>query len=323
MTDASGFLQAIHDDPDNDDLRLVFADWLEERGNPRGELMRLQVWRGPAAPARGERTQRVRELQARHGREWLGPLHSRLRDWSAVGGLFRVDLDLHDYWAALDAVPLDDPRWLWVDGVKLRAGSLGARAALRRLELPPLAVGLDLSGNHLHIDAAGTLADSRRLTPLRHLALGFNSLGDCSVPVLAASPYLPRLASLDLSRNGLTAAAVTALSGSPYLAELRHLALAGNALGPEGASRLAQSPFVARLTSLNLGETGIDNRAALELARSPYVAKVKALDLRDNAIDAGTAAVVRMRLGERVAITALPDPPPQRYRWTAEEWSMY
>jgi len=42
MSQENAFLQAILDDPDNDDLRLVYADWLEERGDPRGEFIRLQ-----------------------------------------------------------------------------------------------------------------------------------------------------------------------------------------------------------------------------------------------------------------------------------------
>ena len=35
------FLEAMLDRPDDVSLRLVFADWLEERGDARGELLRL------------------------------------------------------------------------------------------------------------------------------------------------------------------------------------------------------------------------------------------------------------------------------------------
>jgi len=37
MNDDSGFLQAIRDNPDDDTHRLIYADWLEERGDVRGE----------------------------------------------------------------------------------------------------------------------------------------------------------------------------------------------------------------------------------------------------------------------------------------------
>lgn len=41
MTDAA-FLQAIIEHPDDDGARLVYADWLEERGDPRGAFIRVQ-----------------------------------------------------------------------------------------------------------------------------------------------------------------------------------------------------------------------------------------------------------------------------------------
>ena len=41
MNDETAFLQAMQEHPEDNALRLVFADWLEERGDPRGELIRL------------------------------------------------------------------------------------------------------------------------------------------------------------------------------------------------------------------------------------------------------------------------------------------
>ena len=37
------FLRAIFNQPDDDTLRLVYADWLQERGDPRAEYLRLDV----------------------------------------------------------------------------------------------------------------------------------------------------------------------------------------------------------------------------------------------------------------------------------------
>jgi uncharacterized protein (TIGR02996 family) len=42
MTHDEAFLRAILDNPDDDTPRLVYADWLEEQGDPRGEFIRLQ-----------------------------------------------------------------------------------------------------------------------------------------------------------------------------------------------------------------------------------------------------------------------------------------
>lgn len=43
MPDEVTFTQAIQERPDDNSLRLVYADWLDERGDPRGEYLRLQV----------------------------------------------------------------------------------------------------------------------------------------------------------------------------------------------------------------------------------------------------------------------------------------
>jgi uncharacterized protein (TIGR02996 family) len=41
MNDEATFLQAMQEHPEDVNLRLVLADWLEERGDLRGELIRL------------------------------------------------------------------------------------------------------------------------------------------------------------------------------------------------------------------------------------------------------------------------------------------
>src|SRR2546422_761256 len=42
MSDSAPFLRAICAHPDDDGPRLVYADWLDERGDPRGEFIRVQ-----------------------------------------------------------------------------------------------------------------------------------------------------------------------------------------------------------------------------------------------------------------------------------------
>jgi uncharacterized protein (TIGR02996 family) len=68
------FIKAILAEPDNATLRLIYADWLEERGDPRGEFLRLEAalmklpredtcWAGMTA--------RLRELRGTIDRDWL------------------------------------------------------------------------------------------------------------------------------------------------------------------------------------------------------------------------------------------------------------
>jgi uncharacterized protein (TIGR02996 family) len=75
------FLREIWSAPDDDGPREVFADWLIERGDPRGELITLQL-----ARARGTTNvaalRREKALLAKHARTWLGvldPVVSRTR----------------------------------------------------------------------------------------------------------------------------------------------------------------------------------------------------------------------------------------------------
>jgi uncharacterized protein (TIGR02996 family) len=43
MVNDEAFLRAVADDPADETTRLVYADWLDERDDPRGEYIRLQV----------------------------------------------------------------------------------------------------------------------------------------------------------------------------------------------------------------------------------------------------------------------------------------
>ncbi len=65
------FLKAICENPDDDTVRLVYADWLEENGDPeRAEFIRLQI----AVPDRPRefdpRYARVEELRKLHSGKW-------------------------------------------------------------------------------------------------------------------------------------------------------------------------------------------------------------------------------------------------------------
>jgi uncharacterized protein (TIGR02996 family) len=70
---AADVLAAVYAQPDDDAPRLVYADALQERGDPRGELIALQI---RLAIEAGEPAMRVREreLLREHGDAWLGAL---------------------------------------------------------------------------------------------------------------------------------------------------------------------------------------------------------------------------------------------------------
>jgi uncharacterized protein (TIGR02996 family) len=74
-------LEAILADPDDDEVRRVYADRLCELGDPRGEMIHLQL-AGFSEDAR----ERARELVARHATEWLGPLVPVVSDYEFARG---------------------------------------------------------------------------------------------------------------------------------------------------------------------------------------------------------------------------------------------
>jgi uncharacterized protein (TIGR02996 family) len=83
------FLQDILENPDDDTPRLIYADWLTDRGDPRGEFIQVQcriaqagdpfrsgrLWGMPAAVLKAWRA-REQELLASHGERWRQSLRS-------------------------------------------------------------------------------------------------------------------------------------------------------------------------------------------------------------------------------------------------------
>jgi uncharacterized protein (TIGR02996 family) len=74
MNSEAAFLRAIQERPSDASLRLVFADWLEERGDPRGEVLRLLsvLTHAVEVPDRAKLEKRLRTLLA-SGVQPVGP----------------------------------------------------------------------------------------------------------------------------------------------------------------------------------------------------------------------------------------------------------
>ncbi|MBL8939441.1 MAG: TIGR02996 domain-containing protein [Archangium sp.] len=69
-TSEAELLQLIYETPEDDTPRLVYGDWLQEQGDPRAELLMLQL-----KPQQTTKEQQLaRRLLRQHGRSWLGPI---------------------------------------------------------------------------------------------------------------------------------------------------------------------------------------------------------------------------------------------------------
>jgi uncharacterized protein (TIGR02996 family) len=70
------FLRAVFNQPDDDVLRLVYADWLEERGDPRAEFLRLDVEQHRSAEGATIRptvlAKRLKDLAPKLDARWVG-----------------------------------------------------------------------------------------------------------------------------------------------------------------------------------------------------------------------------------------------------------
>src|SRR5437868_12607954 len=89
MNQADAFLEAIVAQPDDDTPRLVYADWLEERGDPRGEFIQVQcrlARMGEGEPGFSRYQERERELLDQHRLDWLGELRSVARQSTFLRG---------------------------------------------------------------------------------------------------------------------------------------------------------------------------------------------------------------------------------------------
>src|SRR5579884_1109764 len=83
-------LQAIIDNPDEDALRLAFADWLQDHGeSERAEFIRVQierVMRPNGDRRRPELERRETELLARHESAWVKPIRDWVVSWTFQRG---------------------------------------------------------------------------------------------------------------------------------------------------------------------------------------------------------------------------------------------
>jgi uncharacterized protein (TIGR02996 family) len=74
MDEENGLIQAILDCPADEVTRLVYVDWLEERGDSRAEFLRTQVALAalsPGHPSRASLQLRLRELRSGLDGSWV------------------------------------------------------------------------------------------------------------------------------------------------------------------------------------------------------------------------------------------------------------
>lgn len=221
---------AILERPDDDGLRLAWADWLLERGDERGELIVLQMSHGKGRVSAVARA-RERFLLQRYRLPLLGPLER----WVALGSV-RFRRGLPASVELTSRAPPALPEFRLLEGLGFRGQpvpdlQLPALRQARGVRLQDLealldrAPRLELLGLHFNgVDALPGLG-ARPATLLRHLEVHCSSDLLPRVRALVAAPCFTALESLtfDLGAWGPWLALSAAELGElpPQLREVR------------------------------------------------------------------------------------------------------
>jgi hypothetical protein len=193
--------------PYGDESRKKLAELLSQRGDPRGEFIKVQFElhegyvRERLPPDFGTLIKREKELLDRHGSDW-----------------------------SREVRPMVDK--LYFDRGFVDEVALAARVFLERAEsiyrVAPV-IHLDLTGVK---EVCRELFGSPHLERIRALNLEDNDLGDSGVAELARSEHLGNLRWLSLARNKITAAGAEALVASEKLPKLAYVNFSGNEADP-------------------------------------------------------------------------------------------
>jgi uncharacterized protein (TIGR02996 family) len=238
MSDHDALLQAIGDYPEEDTPRLMYADWLEENGEPeRADFVRTQVELARPGLAAADRYPFVRKN--------VYYLTNFARRWKS---------ELPD----LDGITWGDFNRGLIEEVLVA----GERPLVEHAE-PIFAVP------GVHVLRLKRLRDATEVTQLPQLerlrALKMVSAGAHrdELRVLLASPYLGRLQVLDLHGNGADDAVVADIADGRF-PDLTELWLGANPFGQAGALTLAHSPHLDKLRVLHLTGSALNStRSAL------------------------------------------------------------
>lgn len=290
MTEHDEFVQEIRAAPRDITPRLIYADYLEESGDPRGEFIRIQCELSELPTGDAARLplkERELELLGKFADRWLQPL----RELGAIGvsrrcfqrGLIeRVTMTAESFAQNGEELCRIAPA---VCGVELRRPE-DRGDELRTAVVPPQLTELDLSSNQLTADDLESWISEAWWQQVTRLHLAFSNLADEGVSALTRFAC-PRLESLNLAANQIGPAGSESLAHWEGLVGVRTLELNFNRLGDEGVRQLADSPFAKALRTLDLSSNGIGSAGARAIAASRSLAELERLLLRANRIDAG------------------------------------
>jgi uncharacterized protein (TIGR02996 family) len=265
------FLQDCKENPEDDTPRLIFADWLEDRDDPRGPFIRLQCQLARLSDLDTrciDLRSQEEALRTAHAVNWCDPLKNLPGVLTFERGLLRLRLR-----------QAADQRRL-TRGFRASADALAWLEELRLGVAPPTKLMEWLEPIMSHFTSLDLT------TPAAEMA----SLSTSFSPPAASNngptewivcDQLRHLRRLSLSGRMLQGAGVEALARSS-LDNLRELQLAYTGLSDHGAEQLAVAGWLPGLTSLNLKHNHIEDKGLLHLLPRLQASALRRLDLGYN-----------------------------------------
>ena len=282
MPSHDAFLKEITANPEDLTPRLVYADWLDEQGDPRGEFIRVQCElatldetddRYPAL------LRRERELLAEHRSEWLRPLKPYIRSGTfRCGFVERVRVRLSTFLSEGEQLSRMTP---------LRTVAFTSASGHQVLpQLPASSVLKQLAGLEFHSfrginELFPTLARFPELPKLRRLVISQKeSINLAKSRQLFRSPLCAHLNGLILPENNLQAYCLDEIARSELC--LKQLDLSSNRQIRKGVDFLANWCRLSQIESLNLNQCDLPTEALYALMKSPGLGRLKHLALGYN-----------------------------------------
>ena len=272
----AAFLAAIQQRPDDDASRLIYADWLEERGDSdRAEFIRTQIEAEcclVGSPEHSRLADRAAELLRKNGHTWAEGYETAIPA-DAISCVHKAELAGQTGILLLNGRKEEHQAWwtdlfsaLWfrrgfvdqVDFTPEQLFSLNPRDIRPSGPLPTLHLKLA----HHWDGSLGTFADLLRrlacaslLGRFRDVVLagGFGSTTEEGLRLLADEPaLLTKLAGLLLSEDSVGDRAVLPILESPALTRLRELTIDGTNCTPAIVDLLTRSDRFRGMTYLHL-----------------------------------------------------------------------
>jgi uncharacterized protein (TIGR02996 family) len=337
--DEPAFLAAILATPDDDTPRLVFADWLDERGTDddraRAALIRAQCRAEVLPEGSRERKKLAREANAlirAHGKRWAAPLtalqlgvdHYEFRRGFLDSVRMSATTFARNAKKLFDAVPTlraahfvhaaNELQTLTKCKYLSRLASVNVSDmcwccncpihrdldALFKCEKLDALTTLIVHSDRMDATGARKLAACAGLAKLKALDVSYNPLGEAGVTAMLKSKHLGNLTELHLSSCELGDAGLKALAKAKSLPALRKLELAGNELTADGLGAFVASPLFAQLTHLDLCRNPIKHTGARALATADCA--LESLDIRNCGITEAAKKALVKRFGKKVRV---------------------